>query len=252
MGTDAFYDDMALAYHLIFDNWEAAVERQQAVLCRLLRSPVIAGVVLDCACGIGTQALGLARAGYRVEATDLSSGAIERAKAEATARKLDIAFRVDDMRELRTSAPGKFGVVIAFDNAIPHLDSDDQVCMALSAMRDRLRHGGKLLASLRDYGPLIEQHPSMMQPAMFWDEGRRRIVHQVWDWQDERRYVLHLYITRQVRNDEWLTSHFLGYYRAITPQELAAHMEQVGLREVQILPPMETGYYQPVVAALRL
>jgi SAM-dependent methyltransferase len=165
-------------------------------------------VVLDCACGIGTQALGLARAGYRVEATDLSSAAIERAKAEAAARKLDIAFRVDDVRELRTSVSGKFGVVIAFDNAIPHLDSNDEVCMALSAMRDRLRHGGKLLASLRDYGPLMEQRPDMMQPAMFWDEGRRRIVHQVWDWQDERRYLVHLYITRQVPSDEWVTSHF--------------------------------------------
>jgi glycine/sarcosine N-methyltransferase len=129
-----FYNDLAPVYHLIFDDWDAAIERQQAVLCRLLPSPVIAGVVLDCACGIGIQALGLARAGYKVEATDISSPAIERAKAEASARKLDIAFRVDDMRELPTSASGKFGIVIAFDNAIPHLDSEDQVCMALSNM----------------------------------------------------------------------------------------------------------------------
>jgi glycine/sarcosine N-methyltransferase len=247
-----FYNDLARVYHLIFDDWDAAIERQQAVLCRLLPSPVIAGVVLDCACGIGTQALGLARAGYKVEATDISSPAIERAKAEASARKLDIAFRVDDMRELRTSASGKFGIVIAFDNAIPHLDSEDQVCMALSAMRDRLRRGGKLLASLRDYGPLMEQHPSIMPPAMFWDEDRRRIVHQIWDWEDERRYAVHLYITRQAPNDEWITSHFLGHYRAITPQELAAHMEQVGFQQVQILQPMETAYYQPVVVAVRV
>jgi glycine/sarcosine N-methyltransferase len=247
-----FYDDLAPAYHLIFDNWDAAIERQQAVLCRLLPSVVVAGVVLDCACGIGTQALGLARAGYKVEATDLSSAAIERAKAEAAARNLKIAFRVDDMRELRTSASGKFGIVIAFDNAIPHLDSEDQVCMALSAMRDRLRRGGKLLASLRDYGPLMEQHPSIMPPAMFWDEGRRRIVQQIWDWQDERRYAVHLYITRQAPNDEWITNHFLGHYRAITPQELAAHMEQVGFRQVQILQPPETAYYQPVVVAIRV
>jgi glycine/sarcosine N-methyltransferase len=251
MSTDTFYDDMAAAYHLIFDDWDAAIERQQAVLCRFLPSPAGAGIVLDCACGIGTQALGLARAGYKVEATDLSSPAVERARAEAAARKLDIAFRVDDMRELWTSASGKFGAVIAFDNAIPHLDSDDQVRMALSAMRDRLRPSGKLLASLRDYGPLIAQRPSMMQPAMFRDEGRRRIVHQVWDWQDERRYVVHLYITRQVANDEWVTSHFLGHYRAITPQELAALMDQVGFQQVEILQPLETDYYQPVVAAVR-
>src|ERR1700736_5531060 len=48
-----------------------------------------AGLVLDCACGIGTQALGLARAGYNVEGTDLSRAEIERAKAEAFSRGLD-------------------------------------------------------------------------------------------------------------------------------------------------------------------
>jgi glycine/sarcosine N-methyltransferase len=98
----------------------------------------------------------------------------------------------------------------------------------------------------------MEQHPSTMPPAMFWDGGRRRIVPQIWDWQDERRYAVHLYITRQAPNDEWITSHFLGHYRAITPEELAAHMEQVGFRQVQILQPMETAYYQPVVVAIRV
>jgi glycine/sarcosine N-methyltransferase len=96
--ADTFYDDMAAAYHLIFDDWDAAIERQQAVLSRLLPPPADAGLVLDCACGIGTQALGLARAGYNVEGTDLSRAEIERAKGEAFSRGLDIAFRVDDMR----------------------------------------------------------------------------------------------------------------------------------------------------------
>jgi glycine/sarcosine N-methyltransferase len=249
--ADTFYDDMAAAYHLIFDDWDAAIERQQAVLSRLLPPPADAGLVLDCACGIGTQALGLARAGYNVEGTDLSRAEIERAKAEAVTRGLDIAFRVDDMRELQTSASGSFGVVLAFDNALPHLDSDDDVRSALGAMYARLRLGGRLLISLRDYGPLIKQHPGMTPPTIFSDDGRRRIVHQVWDWQDERRYTVHLYITRQMPNDAWVTSHFLGHYRAITPQEVAAHMEQVGFRQVEIRQPTETGYYQPVVTAMR-
>lgn len=249
--TETFYDDMAAVYHLIFDDWDVAIERQQAVLSRLLPPPVSAGVVLDCACGIGTQALGLARAGYEVEGTDFSSAAVERATAEAATRGLNIPFRVDNMRELRTSASGRFGVVLAFDNALPHLDSDDDVRMALSAMRDRLRLGGRLFVSLRDYGPLLEQHPGMTPPALFSDEGRRRIIHQVWDWQDERRYTVHLYITRQTPSDEWVTSHFLGHYRAMTPEEVAAHAEQVGFGQVQILQPEETGYYQPIVGAVR-
>jgi 2-polyprenyl-3-methyl-5-hydroxy-6-metoxy-1,4-benzoquinol methylase len=106
---DSFYDDMAGAYHLIFDGWEAAIDRQRDVLCRLLPPPATAGLILDCACGIGTQALGLAAAGYRVEGSDLSKPAIERARLEAAARNLVIPFRLDDMRHLRQAAPGGYG-----------------------------------------------------------------------------------------------------------------------------------------------
>ena len=249
--VDTFYDDMASCYHLIFDDWNGAIERQQAVLSRLLPPPATAGVVLDCACGIGTQALGLARAGYTVEGTDLSNAEVGRARIEAAARNLRIEFRVDDMRQLQTSPLGGFGVVLAFDNALPHLDSDEDVRMALAAMRNRLCPGGRLLISLRDYGALMEQRPSMMPPAMFSDDGRRRIVHQVWDWQDERRYTVHLYITRQLLERGWATSHFLGHLRAITPQEVAADAEHIGFRQVQVLLPAATGYYQPIVVAAR-
>jgi glycine/sarcosine N-methyltransferase len=95
--ADNFYDSMAAAYHLIFDDWDVAIGRQQAVLTQLLPPPATAGVVLDCACGIGTQALGLARAGYTVEGTDLSRAEIERAKAEA-AEIAEIEFLEPDVR----------------------------------------------------------------------------------------------------------------------------------------------------------
>ena len=39
--------------------------------------------ILDCACGIGTQAIGLALLGYDVTASDISDGEIAEAKARA-------------------------------------------------------------------------------------------------------------------------------------------------------------------------
>ncbi|MFP2963994.1 hypothetical protein ACLEPN_41365 [Myxococcus sp. 1LA] len=57
-----FYEGMAEEYHLLFANWPQAVERQGAMLDALLRRCEAPPPrrVLDCACGIGTQALGLA------------------------------------------------------------------------------------------------------------------------------------------------------------------------------------------------
>ncbi|WP_423381543.1 class I SAM-dependent methyltransferase [Burkholderia sp. LMG 32019] len=185
--AESFYDDMASSYHLIFDNWDKAIERQKTVLVPLMCAPGSLGTILDCACGIGTQALGFASEGYDVEGTDISQTEVERAAREAAQRNLDVEFRVDDMRLLATCKARHYGAVVAFDNAIPHLDSDEDVAKALSAMLRSLRARGKVFVSLRDYGPLMTQRPIVLPPSLFMDNGLRRIVHQVWDWHDARR-----------------------------------------------------------------
>ena len=78
--TQRFYDDLADDYHLIFRDWEKAVDRQGQVLDELIRARCPrARTLLDCACGIGTQSFGLAARGWRVTGSDLSPGAIGRA-----------------------------------------------------------------------------------------------------------------------------------------------------------------------------
>ncbi len=249
---DDFYDQMAANYHLIFEDWQASIAGQGKILAKLLKPPDQLGNVLDCACGIGTQTLALALNGYKVEGSDLSLAEVKRAGREADLRGLAINFRVDDMRTLATASKGSYGAVIAFDNAIPHLDSDAEILQALQAMRRSLESGGSLLISLRDYGPLMKTQSKATEPAFFLDGKRRRIVHQVWDWQDERRYTVHLFITRQVNEPTtpWRTDHFQGNYRAVTPIEVAALATQAGFDHVQILEPSNTGFYQPIVKGI--
>src|ERR1700677_690433 len=165
--NDTPYDSMADSYHLIFKDWQESIDRQSVLISRLLPGPSEFGPILDCACGIGTQALGLAKAGFSVEGSDLSATLVARARTEAAIRNLKIAFRVDDMRSLATAPPGKYGAVLAFDNALPHLDSDEEVRGALTAMRERLRRGGKLLISLRDYASILTEHPSTATPRFY-------------------------------------------------------------------------------------
>src|ERR1700680_4551084 len=73
MSSRDFYDQLATDYHLVHQDWEAVIERQADALDRLIRSAYPqAKEILDCSCGIGTQAIGLARRGYRVHGTDVS------------------------------------------------------------------------------------------------------------------------------------------------------------------------------------
>src|SRR5690348_6183170 len=95
-----FYDALAPDYERILVDWEASVARQGPALAALLGRLGVAppAPVLDCTCGIGTQALGLAAAGFAVSASDLSAAAVERAGREASRRGLRLATAVADVR----------------------------------------------------------------------------------------------------------------------------------------------------------
>ncbi len=248
MDTQQTYNELALYYHLIFQDWHSAIERQANILAQLLPPPQEAGPLLDCACGIGTQALGLAGLGFNMEATDISSANIERARREAASLGVNATFRVDDMRTLATCPAARYGAVLCMDNSMPHLDSDEQIITALMAMRSRLRSDGVLLLSLRDYERLMAERPNMVPPTFFRDGGFGRFVHQVWDWMDERRYRFHLYLTVE-DTIGWKVRHVTGTYRAVTPAEVAALSEKAGFGAVRILTPDESGYYQPIIRA---
>jgi cyclopropane fatty-acyl-phospholipid synthase-like methyltransferase len=97
MATEDFYDALAPFYHLIYPDWHASSARQAAALDAVIRAELgdaDGRTVLDVACGIGTQALGMAALGYAVTASDLSAGAVRRLRGEAAARGLSIDARV--------------------------------------------------------------------------------------------------------------------------------------------------------------
>src|SRR4051812_48835926 len=110
-----FYDELADDYHLIWPDWEATIRRQGSALHALIGKERAA--VLDCSCGIGTQAIGLALRGHRVTGTDLSPRAATRAAREAVHRNLSLRTAVADMRRL-PFPDGRFDAVVCADNAL--------------------------------------------------------------------------------------------------------------------------------------
>jgi len=159
--TQDFYDRLAPYYHLLYPNWEASSARQSRGLAHVLAEFGVApgNAILDAACGIGTQALGLAQLGYSVTASDLSPAAVRRANDEARARGLAIAFTVADLRRLSSVFRDPFAAVLACDNAIPHLLSDDEIRTALTECRRVLVPGGVFVQSVRDYATIERRSP---------------------------------------------------------------------------------------------
>jgi SAM-dependent methyltransferase len=244
-----FYDDLADEYHLIFADWDASIAGQGRVITGLLHDlGLTSGAVLDASCGIGTQAIGLAQAGFSVTATDISRASVERCAREAAARGLTMATGVADLRVLDVGGAGDFDAAVSFDNALPHLLDDADIHAGCAALRRALRPGGVLLASIRDYDELLRERPSGDPPRRFATEDGERIVFQVWDWLSDDRYSVRHFIVESNRGC-WRVSERNTTYRALTRAALSDTLRRAGFEDVVWRMPQETGYYQPVVVA---
>lgn len=206
--------------------------------------------MLDCACGIGTQALGLAALGHRVTGTDLSPVAAARARREAGARGLATRFAAADMRAL-PFGDAAFEVVVCADNSLPHLLTAHDVLTALREMRRVLRPGGLVLVSTRPYDETRRSKPRAAPPGVAVTPEGRVISFQLWDWHaDGERYdVEHLQVLPE--GDSWVTRVRRMTYWAMTSAELVEFAGAAGFRGPAWVNPEESGLFQPVLMATR-
>jgi SAM-dependent methyltransferase len=247
--TDAvrrFYDDLAGDYHLIYADWEASIGRQARALDGLI--PAGLRRVLDCACGIGTQSLGLAALGYDVTGTDLSATAAARAAGEAAQRGLRIPFAAADLRALPFRG-GTFEVVVCADNALPHLLTRADMHAGLVSIRRVLTDGGLVVLTTRPYDELRAERPSYSPPWRSSTENGRAITFQLWDWHDDgARYDLeHFMLVPDGGSWKVVTSR--STYWAITRAELAELVAGAGFADVTWHEPADCGFFQPVLTA---
>jgi SAM-dependent methyltransferase len=252
--VERFYDELADDYAALFADWDASVRRQGQVIDRLVRRCLRSGArsILDCTCGIGTQAIGLSLRGYVVKGTDISGAAIARARVEAARMGVSVPFEVADVRSL-PSVEVPFDVVIAFDNALPHLVEPRDLSAALSSIEAVLRPEGLFLASIRDYDGLLKDRPVGEAPRLFGPAGSRSLVTQAWEWDPtEPTYRLHQFILREQPTGDWSARHLEAGYRALRRGELSEALVRAGFRDVRWLETVKTGFYQPVVSARRL
>ena len=251
--TTDFYDRLSLLYHHNMGwDWDGAVRQEGGQLDRFLADGMDRPgpySVLDCSCGIGTQAIGLALNNHRVHATDLSTVSIDCAKEEAEKLGVDMTFGVADYRNLGSAVSGTFDIVLSCDNSIAHCLTDDDLCAALTSMKSRLNQGGLLLLSVRDYDALVTDQPRFNNEHVQDRPDGRRIVFQVWDWDDDgRRYIIHQFLIRDNDGDHEI-NHFETKLRALLRDELIAAVRDAGYEKVRWHMPEDSGYYQPIITA---
>ncbi len=246
--TQNFYNSMASQYDKLFLDWQAATREQAEILNRLFEDNGFdkSADILDCACGIGTQAIGLAALGYSVTASDISDGELEEAKKRAAENRVNICFEHADFCALSEYFSRQFDVVICMDNALPHMLSEQAMETAVRSIVKQILPGGMFIASIRDYDAILRDKPPYSPPYIHKTEKGQRVSFQTWQWEDDR-YKLTQYI---IDDEETLQiSKFSCEYRATLREELTKLLLANGCREVVWKFPDETGFYQPIVLA---
>lgn len=245
-----FYDNLASQYDKLFLDWQASTKEQAEILDRIFSNCGFdrSADVLDCACGIGTQVLGLANLGYKVTASDISEGELREAERRAERNNVNIRFKRSDFRALSDVFAEKFDIIIAMDNALPHMLTSGDLEKAVKSITNQLTTGGMFVASIRDYDALLEEKPKYSPPYIHRSDKGQRVSFQTWDWQGDR-YKLVQYIIDD--EDAISVSKFECEYRATLREELTNLLISNGCSKAEWKFPDETGYYQPVVVAIK-
>jgi 2-polyprenyl-3-methyl-5-hydroxy-6-metoxy-1,4-benzoquinol methylase len=98
--------------------------------------------ILDCPCGHGRIANALAARGFRVTGLDASEFFLERARADASSRGVEVEYVQGDMRAIPWR--GRFDALVNWFTSFGYF-SDDQNKAVLAQFHDALKPGGKFV-----------------------------------------------------------------------------------------------------------
>ncbi len=250
LGNEAYYDQLAPLYKLTYRDWETSVTLQALALHRIIREffGMDATRILDAACGIGTQSVGLRELGYYVAGSDISEGAIAEARDEAAKRGLSIDFRVADMRTLWEAHGGEFDVVIACDDAIAHLPNDAEILEAFREFKCCTSPKGGCLISVRDSAG-VEEEGRLLQPRVVREtEAGNIVAFDLWD-ADGEGYEMSTYILEDqggVVTDARLIRG--AHCRRTEVHRIERLLREAGFRCVTTL---RGRFFQPLVIAMK-
>jgi len=172
--------------------------------------------VLDCACGTGQLAVGLALRGFPVVASDASHAMVARTRALAARYAIDLAAVACDWESLAHRGwDGSFDAVLCVGNSLMHAAGKTRRRAALAGMAGVLREGGLLVVTSRNWERVRERGSGL----------------QVGDRLTERGGTAALTIHGWSIADSWEDPHFLDVAVALLDGDsgVTTHRERLSI-----------------------
>jgi SAM-dependent methyltransferase len=188
-GMDDFYGDLGHDYEWLFPDetvgrlgrFGATSPGSQALLDAAVKALGPGAPVLDCACGIGADAMALAREGLVVTASDGSQAMVAEARRRSEQYGITMTVTQSQWQDLPDRVPGPFELVLCLGNSLVHTETRTNRVAALEGMRKVLSPAGTLIVDSRNWELMYSSRPRIV-PARQVIERRGLRCHSLYIW----------------------------------------------------------------------
>lgn len=228
----ASFGDIAADFDRMFDDFDELIRLEGETLWRIL-SPRGASTILDCACGTGMQAIALARLGYAVSASDISTKCLAVVRENAAKQGLTIRTKRADFRTLHPWRGTQFDAIVAMGNSLPMLPKSEGVDQAFRSMRRLLRPGAPVIVSVRDYSVLRDAQQTQTPRVFRMRNGNPEWVMDLRLFGTGNVRVVTLVVTSIA--GRWRLKSFVKSYLYLSAEDVRKKMEAAGFSGVKLL-----------------
>jgi SAM-dependent methyltransferase len=229
------YDELASVYDWLVPDVLLEPDGAVAAFGDAIGELPAGASVLDCACGTGQLAVGLAARGFDVVASDASAGMVERTRALADAHDVELRTVVCSWADLREAVRGPFEAVFCVGNSLSHAEGAAERRAALAAMADVLAPGGLLEVTSRNWERLRARRLGLdIADELTWRAGRAGLAIRAWSlphaWDAPHRVEVAVAELDGHRVVDVISEHLTFW--PFTHDELTAELRAAGLEPV--------------------
>ena len=238
------YDDFSTDYDR-FVSWPGRLAFELPFITRLVAP---GGRVLDAACGTGMHAIALAQQGFTAAGADLSPRMIERAKANAAAAGVEVAFQAAGFGSLARTFPEPFDSVVCLGNSLPHLLAPAHLAAALADFAACLRPGGVLLVQNRNFDAVMAGRQRWMDPQAHREGEAEWLFVRFYDFTPDGLITFNILTLKRINGGPWSQSVISTRLYPLGQAELVDALAQAGFGEINLFGGMDGAPFDPTTS----
>lgn len=246
VATNQAYDNFSRDYDK-FVNWENRLRYELPFIEARLKPLGSRMRVLDAACGTGRHAIALAQRGFEVAGADLSSGMVERARANGKMAKVEIHFEQAGFGELsKTFGEGLFDAVLCLGNSLPHVLSVLELQRAIGDFAACLRPGGLVMIQNRNFDAVMVHKERWMEPQEYQEGSKEWLFLRFYDFLPDGMINFNIVTLRRGEDGQWQQSVTSTPLLPLLQDELTTVMVAAGFEALNLFGDMSGALFDRV------